>query len=230
MTQPRDTRTNPWHALVKGEYGWLLDCDKDHVRAHNTLVGANSPYLIETQLLPEPWHGPRDAPVVLLLLNPGVSASTDAEHSEASFELRALDSLTNESADHLHLASLNPAPGREWWDRAVSQLTSAIGRGARGTLAKRIGSIQLFPYHSKKFAHAHIHLPSQYATLARAEAAMDSGAILLVRGLKHWVGVLPRLHGHQNVIELELVRQVLISQRSVGGPANWSRIVGALTS
>lgn len=109
--------TNPW----LGPWGTtpktrnVLACDAPFVTAINTEVDrtpSRHTTTVRTDLLPEPWFGPVDAPVVFLLLNPGVCATDgDATYHTADYCQRLHASLVDDHAAHFHLASHHAHPG-----------------------------------------------------------------------------------------------------------------------
>lgn len=81
------TLANPWLALPTSA-PFVLASDAPLVERFNE--PAAPPLKIETSLLPEPYVGPVDAPIVLLTLNPGVSAGDFALHADSTFRERVL--------------------------------------------------------------------------------------------------------------------------------------------
>ncbi len=64
-------RSDPWSG-DSGPVEHVLAEDRPYVQAFNRVVGSKSRRRLRTDLLPESFTGPRDAPVVVLFLNPGV--------------------------------------------------------------------------------------------------------------------------------------------------------------
>jgi hypothetical protein len=59
---------------------YVLASDEPHIRAFNATVGEGSRDALDLTLLPDPWVGRLQAPVVLLNLNPGHSPGDAAAH------------------------------------------------------------------------------------------------------------------------------------------------------
>ena len=76
---------NPWLALPS-RAPYVLPEDRSAVERFNRTAAA--PVRLETSLLPEPYVGRVDAPVVLLTLNPGVSPGDFALHTDSAFQQR----------------------------------------------------------------------------------------------------------------------------------------------
>lgn len=181
---------------------------------------------IRSELLPEPFFGPRNAPVVLLLLNPGFHPDDVALHARADFAHRLRASLASGAADHLHLAADASGPGHHWWTRAVRPLTRAasLGAVARGLLA-----VEYFPYHSIAFAHAHLRLPSQHFSFGLVQDAMARGAEIVVgRGYDFWLGALPALGSYSRCTRMKNPRRTSLSPGNLDHPQTFERIVDAV--
>lgn len=89
--------------------------------------------------------------------------------------------LLEEHADHPHLASPN-----SWWDKTFASLIKTFGRPR---LARRVLSIEYFPYPSSKFGHVALRLPSQDYVFSLVRAGLARGAVFIVtRGLDVWLG------------------------------------------
>src|SRR5690348_8054992 len=76
---------NPWTALPRSA-PYVLATDVDPIARFNAT--ARAPFRIELGLMPEPFVGRVDAPIVLLTLNPGVSADDFALHGDEAFRSR----------------------------------------------------------------------------------------------------------------------------------------------
>lgn len=67
-----DHPVNPWSS-VPSERPYVLECDRDSVAEYNAKYDKcrAEKYRLRTDMLPEPFIGRVEAPVVLLNLNPG---------------------------------------------------------------------------------------------------------------------------------------------------------------
>ena len=110
---------------------------------------------------------------------------------------------------------LNPViggGGAAWWARITKPLVREVGleRVARG-----VTSVELMPYHSERFAHGRLALPSQAFTLAAIRAAIARDAVIFVaRGRAFWEAVVPALTGYRRAFRTQSVQNVVISERN----------------
>ena len=155
---------------------------------------------IDGQLLPEPFFGRRDAPLVILLLNPGIGSDDRKHHEQKNFkEMLLADLRSSDPATHFHLSDRTAGPGHRWWLRACKELIEDLGidRVMRGIL-----SVEFSPYHSEVFAHAHVRLPSQEYGFELVRQAIDRRAhIVCMRGLRLWTGAIPELGRYENRVD-----------------------------
>jgi hypothetical protein len=119
-------------------------------------------------LFPQPFKGDvLNASIYILLLNPGLSP-TDyyGEYQVPGFrEAMLLNHRQDFSNSSLPFIFLDPQfswhGGFEWWNRKLKHVISAISKHrkvtfneARKSVAQKIASIELFPYHSRNFKDA----------------------------------------------------------------------------
>lgn len=99
---------NPWDGLSPDE-PLVLPSDRLAVESYNECENARAyprvNRLIHTNLMPEPFFGPFDAPVVVLLLNPGVSEQDAQAHANPA----PAHTPAGESAAR-HTGRMAPAP------------------------------------------------------------------------------------------------------------------------
>lgn len=176
---------NPWSA-IPAVPPFVLPMDSAYVEAANADCVPYAPDWLHTGRLPEPRSGPRDAPILLLQINPSYDVATMREAlSDVSVaEQRA--ALADEQAAHACLAR-----GDAWWRRAFAQ---PIARFGQARVAQAVCSVEYFPYPSQRFAHAYWRLPSQEYQFALVREALARGALIVVtRGLSLWLGAVPEL-------------------------------------
>jgi hypothetical protein len=179
---------NPWRDLsFKRPYVLLED--------HAAIEEANKKndnweFQYHLELLPDPYIGNLEAPVVLFSLNPGY---TRAKQGDANCN----DDWWHANSQDLHDAyrrnfreerSLYPMffldpifannPGGRYWNKKLGDLIALCGREK---VAKALLTIEFFPYHSHKFRGG-CHVPSQKFALYQIQRAMERKAtIILVR-------------------------------------------------
>ena len=149
---------NPWDSLspsgplVLASDRLALDVYNERAQERGHLQ-----YLIHANRIPEPFFGPFDAPVVVLLLNPDVNAQDAQAHADPALRERLLANLRRGAPEerqppHVHLTGDLMYLGADWWRRAVGHLTREVvddRRFTRERIAARLLAVQFFPYHSQ---------------------------------------------------------------------------------
>ncbi|MBK8048762.1 MAG: hypothetical protein IPK16_17550 [Anaerolineales bacterium] len=213
---------NPWLDLPESP-PYVLPWDHHAIVVFNRT--ADEATLIRLGMMPEPFLGNPSAPVVVLGLNPGFNPNA-TRHESAEFYQLSRNNLRHEGGAYpfyLLTPSLN-VPGRGWWEQRLGRLIEAKGqkRVANGLLC-----VEYFPYHSTKFAHGKVHVPSQEYSFGLVRAAMVRNAIIVVmRAKKFWYSEMPTLATYARTYELNSAQNVTISPRNC--PAGWAEIIAAL--
>lgn len=230
--------TNPWQSLdITHDSRYVLPDDWPFVEAFNAALKRDTaaseqhpPLHIFEELVPEPWLGRRDAPVCLLLLNPGMAEEDFALHRDPAFRAALARSIVDDAAPHFHLASPPSWPARRWWSAALASVRRAVEVDDASALRNAVSAIQLFPYHSREFGHLGVRVPSQAASIARVHEHLERRTLLVVRSWLSWVGMVPELADPEradHVIPLR-GRGVRLHPNTVGGDAAFRRIVEAI--
>jgi hypothetical protein len=202
------TISNPWCRLPQKE-PFLLPEDADVVHKFND--SAKDGLRLHLDLLPEPFLGRPDAPVVLLNLNPGYSSPNDVrdpsigawnnlQHKPTPFPFYLLD------------PSETRALGYKWWNDKLKSLVQDVGRKA---VAQSVLCIEYFPYHSRRFGHAKLGLtlPSQQYSFNLLRSALSRRAVVVVlRGRRHWLGAIPELQDYNQIYCLRNPRRPTVSR------------------
>jgi len=89
---------NPWTALPEVA-PYVLGMDREAVDRHNARAAA--PHRLQLDLMPEPFLGRKDAPVVVLLGNPGYSERDHIWHDRPEFRA-AIRETSRTSGRHTH--------------------------------------------------------------------------------------------------------------------------------
>jgi hypothetical protein len=219
------TIRNPWGDLPH-EKPYVLPCDEPFVRIFNHGRRPQDATWIHTELLPEPYFGPHRSPVVVLLLNPAFKGDERRRHRDPAFTSRLRSAITNPSGAFFHLDDGIDGPGHEWWSRKTRAL---VRRTSQDCVKRSILAVEFFPYHSEKFAHALIRLPSQSFSFSLVEQAMERSAeIVLVRGRTLWFGAVPGLATYRRLHKLRSINAAL-SPRNLVTSTAFERIVQALS-
>ena|SRR3990172_2650842 len=206
---------NPWlHLPNRPPY--VLREERVQVEWFNRNHNAHEALRVRTDLLPEPFLGARNAPVVLLLLNPGFHPEDPAAHALPGFRRRVLQCIHGEGAEYplFHLEPALPGPGPRWWTRTLRRLIDDCGRS---TVARRLLCVEFFPYHTSRFGHADLRLASQqYSFSLVRQAIARSAIVILARGKRLWLGAVPELINYRRLAELRSVRSAALSRRNLG--------------
>jgi len=221
---------NPWDGLSPTE-SLVLPSDRLAIEVYNERENAREnpreDRLIHSTLMPEPFFGPFDAPVVVLLLNPGVSEQDAQAHADPALRERLLANLRRDTLEewrqpHVHLAADLAYPGAAWWRSVVGHLTREVVDGVQLTpkrIAKRLLAVQFFPYHSREFHHGLLRLPSQDFGFALVRRAIARDALIIMRGEKYWLGAVPELARHRSVARLNAPINAALTPGNVGALA-----------
>jgi hypothetical protein len=204
-------RKNPWLEL-RDSPPFVLPDDRSAVEVFNS--NPNERTRLELDLLPEPFVGRVDAPILLLLLNPGVSDDDFARHEQPEFRARVRACHRQEQAPYPNYY-LDPAvdgPGARWMRRVLSFLIREFGNE---TVASAIAALEFFPYHSRDFAHRRVSVPSQEHTFDLLRAALRRGAVVFVtRGRAIWAEAVPALRAYPRAFHTHSAQNVVISERN----------------
>lgn len=205
---------NPWRQLPNSP-DYLLEIDREQVTAHNRRPGLRHDHRIRLEVIPEPFTGQPEAPVVLLNLNPGFEEADIVNYSPPHRSRMMRAALTHqldpESAFwHLTPEFAGTGAGR-WWTAKLNPLIGKVGRDA---VRAGIQVIEYFPYKSKRYKDLKRRLPSQEYGFHLVRKAIDREALIVVmRSYKRWLSAVPEIES-ANVHQLRNPRNVTI------GPGN----------
>lgn len=214
---------NPWLTLPTRP-PFVLPMDEPWIETFNE--SASPSFKVHTNLIPEPFFGPFGAPIVVLLLNPGVDEADANVHTQEFLRDLLIQNVrrTEPQSPHVHISEDAKHPGALWWRRATSQVTEQFGVTR---VAKSLLAVEFFPYHSKSFAHGPLRLPSQDFSFALVRAAISRGALVVVaRGLEHWVGAIPNLAQYAGVVRASNLRRFSLSRGNL--KQNFDRLCCAI--
>lgn len=215
--------SNPWiHLPTVAPY--VLQDDLPLIDAFNR-TAIRTQY-IDTSLLPEPFLGRPDAPVVLLGLNPGWSPHDALWHANPDFAKVSRGNLAHASSRYPFYL-LNPAhssPGYRWWARRLRPLIERLGLDA---VATGLLCVEYFPYHSDKYGSRSPRLLSQDYGFALVRSALARrAAVVVLRSSKRWFQAIPELGDYDRRFALRSVQNVTISRRNC--PDGFDEIIQAI--
>ena len=207
-----DLPANPWRNLSHTA-PYVLDADRRAIDVFNSDAADHVRLRVET--CPEPFFGTLDAPIVVLLLNPGVSR--DDRYDD---DLHATVSGATAADNHFYLRGSNG-----WWSKLVRALSSAR---PDVEVSRRVLSVEFIAYRSKSFGCGHLRLPSQEYSFALVRRAIErKAAIVIVRGARHWFGAVPELHGYENLIGIVNPQSASLSRGNLKADG-FERLIAAL--
>jgi hypothetical protein len=214
---------NPWHQLSDSS-PFVLPSDENAILSANTTASDDA--LIHLELLPEPFLGDRNAPVVLLNLNPGYSPDDIHQHEHSYFSDVLRKNLLHAPLDYPFYL-LDPkigGPGFWWWQRKLRRPIEDCGNQ---TVARSMLCVEYFPYHSRRFHHHGLIVPSQHYSFSLVRSAMARNAVIvLMRSKKLWYNAVPELVKYDNCYELKNVQNPTISPGNC--PEGYSRIIQSI--
>ena len=220
---------NPWVDLPRRYPPFVLPQEYRLIRAFNDEV-RTADHHIRTELLPEPYLGCPDAPVVLLGLNPGFS-----EHDAPFYAVPHVRAVWEKNLLHESMEFpfylLNPGlpqgvGGPRWWRKKLNQPLKIAGDRLT---ASSFFCIEYFPYHSRRYRPLGTTLPSQEYSFWLLRRAMKRNALVIVtRSRKIWEEAVPELRRYPKAFALRSPQNVAISPRNC--PEGWPHILKVLTS
>ncbi len=191
--------TSPWTSVPE-KTPYVLSEDLPHIEAWNeTSRGRDDRFRLRTDLLPDPFLGPRNAPIVFLGRNPGFEGSEVEDHKRPYFASAIRGNLSDEKSQHVLFyltEKFADTAGGRWWRKSLRQLERS-GASFEG-MARRILAIEFHGYHSRKWTSLPITLPSQSYGFALVKEAMERRAIIIVtRGVDDWDVAVPGLRKYE---------------------------------
>lgn len=212
---------NPWLDLPESA-PYILPVELPVLRQFNA-ASTRLEHQIKTHILPEPFVGSINAPVLLLGLNPGYSSSDDYWHNRTDF-VNAIRANILHQASEYPFYFLNPAfsdsGGGKWWRSKLKQPLLAVG-GAK--LARSIACVELFPYHSIRYRaiperlHDGLLFSQKYSVHLVKNAIQRGAHIVVMRSYKQWLAQLPELAVAPKVWCLKNPQNVTISPNNLEG-------------
>jgi len=202
---------NPWLELPS-QPPYVLPVDRSAVETFN--AKARPDVFLHLQLIPEPFLGDPDAPVVLLGLNPGYTPEKDDEHHrDPAFVQRSRDNLTHRPSQYPFFL-VNPAitaPGAGYWRSKLGYLIKEFNAE---TVARSFLCVEFTPYHSVKFGFRRRLTSQEYSFNLVRRALSRSAIVIVMRARSEWLKALPEL------IKYDRIYRVNSFQNPYVTPAN----------
>jgi hypothetical protein len=209
MKEPQRMNTNPWARLPEGP-PYVLSEDVETVAKFNAKRDREHVhYLHVDKILPEPFVGAKDAPVLLLSNNPGFSDKEEKLQSRQSDIFRSLmwKNLLHKLSDY-PFVYLNPAlgpndNGNRWWQHKFKHL---LNKFDAKVVARSVLNVVFFPYPSREYKHLRTPLPSQqYNFDLVAEAVKREAIIVSMRPGRDrdWLKAVPELQNYKRFFRVK---------------------------
>lgn len=216
---------SPWRRLPQ-KAPFLLPQDEDIVLKFNE--SANEDLKLHHELLPEPFLGHPEAPVVLLNKNPGYSSPNDLKkHTDPAVATGAWNNLLHKPTSfpfYLLDPDQSRALGYKWWNNKLKSLIENCGRRL---VARSVLCVEYFPYHSRRFDHSRLDLPSQQYSFDLVRSALSRHAVIVVmRGKRQWFKVIPELQSYSRIYYLRNPQNPTISPKNC--PEGYESVVRAI--
>ncbi len=219
-----DAIVNPWTALP-AEPPYQLPGDAPDIEQFNR--HARPERHLHPELLPEPFVGSADTPVVLLSLIPGLSEEDRQVHARHSFRAAVRRNLHHEPQPYpfYYLDPDEEGPGHT---RCRKHLRPVLERVPAEQVAKRLLMVEYFPYHASRFGHERLRLPSQSYSFALVRQAVARNAVVvLLRSARLWLAAVPELAGYARLYRLRSTQNSTLSPRNC--PEGFEAVVEALS-
>ena len=214
---------NPWLDLdlrSSSDSRYVHPADEAVVQAYSA-KRRGPEYGLATHLLPEPWVGRLNAPVVMLLDNPGLSDHESDPHWTPSDALRhrAQASLRQKRLDHPYYWLDDEVSDTEGYGVAVDRLKRVIADVGPEAVGTNLVTLSAHPYHSCSFDDRLRTLPSQRFSVAALRRAIANDALVVIlRARKYWYTAVPELEQHDirgRVLRSNSPQNVTITPRNL---------------
>lgn len=171
---------------------------------------------IRPELIPEPYLGDINAPIVLLSLNPGFSDGDIAFHNQDQYFIRGCrGNLLHEHSEYpfyLLDPKVSQSPGHRWW---IKRLRDPITAAGLKTVSNKLFCVEYFPYHSKRYRSIGRILESQrYSFHLVVKALHRNSLVVIMRSRRLWMEAVPELASYPRLFQLLDNRRVEISQNN----------------
>jgi len=188
----------------------VLPADRPYVEAWNAGRGAERERIrLRVEALPDPFVGPRDAPIVVLARNPGWAGKELEDLGEPARAASLLGNLGDDEKRHVHSYLTDPfvdTAGGKWWRKTMRAVIEATSLQPED-LARRVLSVEFHGYHSQDWATLPVTLPSQWFSFDLVSRAVERGAVVVVlRGQRDWEVAVPSLRGYDRAFRTKWCR------------------------
>jgi hypothetical protein len=211
------TLINPWLTLPE-QKPFVLPDDAPSIQAYSDYPIATAYHL---DLLPLPFQGRPDAPIVILGLNPGYDVDDDTKQTTDYFIKTNFRNYRHDSTLPYPLFFLDPkiegessGKGQQWWHRRLKHLRALYDDKL---LAQALLSVQYVPYRSTSYKHARHCLPSQaYGFELVRQAVKRKALIIALRSERLWKEAVKELNGYERFFAASNPRNPVLNEQQLG--------------
>jgi len=208
---------NPWLRLPKvGPF--VLPEDAPFVEEFNSVQGRHSEHFLDLRLPPNPFSGLHDAPVVILLANPGIGDSDlRVQRKQENLNLLHDAIKTPGGTPFIWLSDVGQHLSPEqWWQSRTRDLKKIVGSDEE--LATKLLLVELHGYHSKSWSAPLRNFPSQAYGFELVQDAMKRNAtIIAARCQEYWFASIPGLRKYKRLVpKLNSPRSAYLSKSNLG--------------
>ncbi len=223
---------NPWIRLPE-EPPYVLSDDRRIIIEINNNE-RQSENQISINLLPDPFIGNIDAPIILLTKCPGIHIDDPTWHKKDYFIQLMRSNYLQEPVEYplLYLdEKLKGSPGAQWYRRHLKNL---ILDTSIKDVSRKICSVPIFPYHQKNFKGSSLNfssrlLPSQFYTKSIIIQAMERKAkIIIMIGQSLWFRFVPQLSTYPNLGIIKNPQNPMISINNINQPSIYNELISII--
>jgi hypothetical protein len=203
---------NPWVRLPHRP-PYVHAGDEQLLRERNARVGPD--HRLHFDILPEPFIGAPDAPVVLLSNNPGLGKAAHLKQSPQF--VRGMRRNLRHGDSRYPFLYLDPrleGVGK-WW---VSKLNRLIEHFGREVVSRSVLNVVYFPYPSVRFRKGGPLLDSQRYSFHLVRRAIERNAVIIfMRKGNGWYTQVPKLRRYRRRYQVHNLQNPVVSENNCDG-------------
>jgi len=223
-SQGGEEMNNPWREyFTRSNTAKFHPADEVHCHAFNEAIAPQKNshlHKLREDLEPLPYLGNQNAPILVLLANPGAGGSgpeRNVEFSGKKLELHKKNLLhdqqdTNDYAQKFNSPDDNllESPYFKQCTRELVNLTSVEA------VATRIFFVNYHAYQSKSWFPIPFTFPTQDYTFFLVDQAVKRNALIIMkRNMLGWFTAVPSLSRHRNIGEFKSSRRISLTERNL---------------
>jgi hypothetical protein len=227
---------NPWNRLP-GQPPYVLSEDHEKVERFNNKP--NQAHAINLKVIPIPFVGRPDAPVVLLGNIAGVDPNEEKKYKHRPTYVDRLRANLVHAVFPYPFFPLDPGPdtirsSREWWTSRLEHLLAALRDvgivDPECHLSHCILAVERFPYRScSNEYHRHDSIGvvlSKAYNVGLVHDAMKRAALIVIRyGKTQWFKDVSGLERYTNLLLLKGTQQTHISPKGFKDPDGFQKVI-----